>query len=350
MPKHPKFPVTETAEGKFRVNISALMSPTGRQQRRFFDKRADAEKFAGKLRTQYREGERSGVISRRVAMEAVEAMRILAPLEISLIEAAREILALRMANDNPETFGERFARIMPLGEEHWSELYTREIRKMGGRLPAWFREMRCSAITTPIIVKALNDAALVALSTQETRMRLVYAILRYKPRHRASRVVAILSREQVAAIFTACENEQETWACALMIYAGIRPAVEDGEITRLDWADISKDSIFISNLVAKTNTERLIPITPALARLIHGHPSEGSVVPANWKRRVDRIRKQAGIMGMHDVTRHTFASHFLAAYGEDVCKNAMGHTAGSRTLFKHYRRAISEKDGLSFFE
>ena len=73
------------------------------------------------------------------------------------------------------------------------------------------------------------------------------------------------------------------------------------------------------------------------------------MIPTGWPRRIARIRRKAGVHGEQDITRHTFASHFLVAFGEDAAKNAMGHTAGSRTLFKHYRRAVSEEDGKLFF-
>jgi integrase len=57
----------------------------------------------------------------------------------------------------------------------------------------------------------------------------------------------------------------------------------------------------------------------------------------------------AEIASMHDVCRHTFASNFLAAQGEDATKQAMGHTAGSATLFRHYRRAVTRDAGAKYF-
>jgi integrase len=52
---------------------------------------------------------------------------------------------------------------------------------------------------------------------------------------------------------------------------------------------------------------------------------------------------------MQDVLRHTFASHYLAAFGEDAAKQALGHAAGSTTIFRHYRRAVTESQGKAFF-
>lgn len=50
-----------------------------------------------------------------------------------------------------------------------------------------------------------------------------------------------------------------------------------------------------------------------------------------------------------DATRHTFASNHLVAFGEAATQAAVGHTEGSRTLFKHYRRAIPEDAGAKYF-
>jgi integrase len=83
--------------------------------------------------------------------------------------------------------------------------------------------------------------------------------------------------------------------------------------------------------------------------LLKGHPASGPVAPAGWRRSWQRIRKEAGIGHMQDVLRHTFASHYLAAYGEDAAKQALGHAAGSTTLFRHYRRAVTELQGKAFF-
>ncbi len=99
----------------------------------------------------------------------------------------------------------------------------------------------------------------------------------------------------------------------------------------------------------KTGTDRHIPITPRLRRLIKDHPQDGPVIPANWRRVYKKLRRAAGIRREQDITRHTFASNCLAAYGEHAAKQALGHTANSSTLFRHYRAAVTEAAGKKFF-
>lgn len=178
----------------------------------------------------------------------------------------------------------------------------------------------------------------------------ILAIVGFRPRHRKSSDIAILSVSQCAKLLRVCERRDELRVVALLLFAGIRPDSENGEIGRLDWAAVGKDYIDITQTVSKTSSDRHIPITPRLRRLIRGHPAEGPVCPPNWRRAWQRIRRDAGIAEMSDVCRHTFASNFLAWRGEDATKSAMGHTAGSTVLFRHYRRAVQKAAGERFFK
>ena len=61
------------------------------------------------------------------------------------------------------------------------------------------------------------------------------------------------------------------------------------------------------------------------------------------------MRRAAGLHKEQGITRQAFSRNFLAAYGEHAAKQAMGHTAGSSTLFRAYRRAITELMGRKYF-
>jgi integrase len=152
--------------------------------------------------------------------------------------------------------------------------------------------------------------------------------------------------KQCAAMLRACRSAAERHAVSLLMFAGIRP---DGELGRIDWADVGADNIVVHPETSKTGSDRFIPLTARLRRLLRGHPASGSVIPPNWQRRVQAIRKAAGIAGEQDITRHTFASHFLACHSEDETKRAMGHTQNSQTLFRHYRRAVTTEAGRKYF-
>ncbi len=347
MPKRPDFKAIETESG-WMISVPPSMSSTGKRERRFFEEPSHAEVFAKKLRGKYARGERGVVIDTAGASDAAEALAILAGTGITLTDAAKAALAAHQAGGKSEPFRVRYERAVLEGEARWRPSYLRDM----GKLPDWvsegFMDRQCSTITKDAVLLELKECGTKAQSTLQQRARYISAILGHKERHRKSKEIVILTDEQVEKMIAAAVTPQEQFTVGLLLFAGIRPSVEDGEITRLDWSAVGKKEIYIAPDVSKTGSDRHIPITPRLARMIEGHPKEGTVLPANWRRVYKRLRAAAGTKAS-DVTRHTFASHYLAAYGEEKTKAAMGHTQDSRTLFRHYRVAVTEAAGKTYF-
>jgi integrase len=349
MARRPELKAAKTESG-WMVSIPPKMTASGKRERRFFGENENkAERFASSLRTKFNSGLRGSVLDAATALQAQEALKILAPLNVSLVEAARLVEAQAKATGSRETFRERWERYQSAHELNWREIYASEIAK----IPQWvgeeFMEMRIYSITNESIESALMANGSKAKSTLKRRSTIIRAVISGKSKERRADKIEVMTAGQCGAMLRACEDAAERRAVALLLFAGIRPDVEFGEISRLDWACVGENEIYIAHDVSKTGTDRHIPITPRLCRLLRGHPKEGGVLPANWKRKCDRLRKAAGISGKSDITRHTFASHFLAAYGEKAAKSAMGHTAKSDTLFRHYRRAVTEAAGKKYF-
>jgi integrase len=330
------------------VSIPAGMTANGQRRRKYFPGKTAAEKFAASLRQQHGAGLRGSMIPLSLAHQAAEAARILEGSGISLVEAARSAVTKIATTASRETFRDRYARAMLWGEEHWRDRYRSDMEK----LPRWapsLLPLACGVIDRERIETALQESGTLARSTLDTRARYVSAVLGFRERHRKTTEIQILTKDQQKAVLGACQTPDERRAVALLLYAGIRPDAESGEISRLRWANVGESEIYVPPEASKTGMDRLIPIRPVLRRALKGHPKEGKVIPANWKRTWARIRKDAAIAHLQDVMRHTFASHYLAAYGEDATKAALGHSAGSTTLFRHYRRAVAEAQGKAFF-
>lgn len=348
MAKAPRFIPISTPDG-FCISIPASMSSTGTRERKFFSREFDAEKFAKTLRGQYQRGERGGVISFELALDAARASKILEPLGMSLTAAAQAVAAQHRATDSGETFRERYLKAVREGEERWSARYSGDM----GKLPLWVggtvMDARCSVLTPAMLRAAVMENGAKAESTIHSRLRYVMAVFNHRPRYRKISSIQIMTKKQCRQMLRATESPEERRALALLLFAGIRPSAEDGEITRVEWDMVGKKEIYLPEDVTKTGSDRHITITPRLRRLIKGHPKDGPVIPANWRRVYRRLRQAAGLTNEQDITRHTFASHFLAAYDEKATKAAMGHTEGSSTLFRHYRKAVIEKDGLKYF-
>ncbi len=331
------------------VSIPSSMSGTGKRVKRYFPSEQLAGQFAKKLRSDYHAGLRGATISPELAMMAARAAAMLEPLGLNILDAARMAADQYRAVNSPETFRERWQRYQHDHEMHWRSIYADQVARMPNWLGEDFMGMKVAGIT-PEIVRAAILKKSRAKSTVALRTRMVNAVISERGKERRADKIEVMTDCQCRLLLLSARRDRdETRTVAMLLFAGIRPNAEDGEITRLDWSNVGETEIYVPHDVSKTGTDRHIPITPRLARWIKGHPTEGKIIPSGWKRKWTRLRAAAGISYKKDVTRHTFASHFLAAFGEDRAKAAMGHTPNSDTLFRHYRRAVTEGRGRVYF-
>jgi integrase len=334
------------------VSVPPSSSGSGKRIRRFFETEKLADAHGAKLRADYHKGLRAGVLEVKTAMLAAEAKKLLDPHNLSILDAAKMVVAQIEASGSTETFKERYDRFVVEMEPHWSPRYSHDMGKLVNWTGGEFFKLRVSEITPQRIKQALRDNGATAASTLDNRARYVSAVLKARGGRKRRKEIKILSVRHCAALLRASKTREERWAVALLLFAGIRPSAEDGEISRLQWEavdSVDQGHIYVSAEVSKTNTDRHILITPRLARLLKEHPKGGPVVPANWPRVYARLRKDANLGREQDLLRHTFASNFLVAYGDDRCKEAMGHTPGSTTLFRHYRRSVVPAAGEKYF-
>jgi integrase len=282
-------------------------------------------------------------------LQATEAISILEGTGVGLVEAAK-IVAKQMATSGAqETFSQRYDRAVLDGEGRWSKRYRQDMDRLLRWLPKKFLSLPCGTIDRAVVEAALVQDRPLARSTIDARATRVLAVLHYRERHRKNTEIKILTLAEVEAVLGHCQSVEERRVVALLAFAGIRPDAESGEIARLDWEAVGEKEIYIAPATSKTGSDRHIPLTPRLRAEIDGHPASGPVLPAGWRRSWQRIRKAAGIAGEQDILRHSYASHILAATSEEHAKQCLGHAAGSSTLFRHYRRAVTRADGLGYF-
>jgi hypothetical protein len=337
------------------VSVPPTMSPDGQRRRRYFSGddagKKKAEKFAAAIKAAYHKGERGGLLRPAEAVMAAEAIRILAPTGLSLVEAARQALERWQAHEgSEETFEQRWLAFTAKMEAHWRPRYERDMGKIPRWVPAAFMKRRVAEITPGVLRAAVMAGGAKAEATIQARETRIRSVLAGRGGKRKAVKVALLSREELARLkWEARKDPAVRRVVGLLLFAGIRPAVEDGEITRLEWEAVGKTEIYVGHEVSKTGSDRHIPLGRRLRWWLRGHPAAGPVTPPNWKRKYEGLRRAAGIGAGQDLTRHTFASHYLAVHGEQETKQAMGHTAGSDTLLRHYRRAVTKAQGLRYF-
>ncbi len=333
------------------VSVPPDLAADGRRHRKFFgDDKRKAERYAQELRTRYHKGERQTLLRPEDAAQAAEALRLLEPTGMSLLDAAKAARDRWEGNRSTETVRERWLAFTKEMEAHWRPRYAADM----GKIPRWvtseFMEMRLHEVTTEKLEAALRAGRKIGPGTVKARRVRIESMLAGRGGKRRAVKVALLSREELARLKWAARREPELRrVVGLLLFAGIRPGAEDGEISRLQWEAVGKTEIYIAHEVSKTGSDRHIPLGRRLRWWIREHPAEGPVVPAWWKVKWQRLRRDAGIGAGQDLSRHTFASHYLAVHGDQETKQVMGHTAGSDTLLRHYRRAVTKAQGMRYF-
>jgi integrase len=171
----------------------------------------------------------------------------------------------------------------------------------------------------------------------------------------------IRRRKGIAATFTAAQArdlmehfegfEGGRWVpyFALCLFAGIRPGVPDGEITKLspDAVCVDTGTISVSAEVSKVREPRRVAIQPNLAAWLGAYPLERfPIVVADFQKRRAKFAKRFGLT--HDVLRHRFISMFVAKY------RSMGDAAlqagnSESIIRKHYLDLKSQAEAEEFF-
>lgn len=136
---------------------------------------------------------------------------------------------------------------------------------------------------------------------------------------------------------------------ALCLFAGIRPGVPDGEISRLtpEMVDLEKGEINITAEVSKVSEPRTTIIQPNLAAWLRAFPLNGSAVPlGDFKKRRQAMWRKLGLT--QDVMRHTFISMFVAKF-RSIGEAAIQAGNSEAIIRRHYLNLKSKEEAEKFF-
>lgn len=161
---------------------------------------------------------------------------------------------------------------------------------------------------------------------------------------------AILEVEQAEAILAICEYSMPSAVpyLAVGLFAGIRPY----EMRRLRPENFRNGYVYLDADIAKTSSERTIPIRENLAAWLEKYPPTVGVSSASDIALVKLLRSLCNAVGVRDrkdILRHSYASYAYEMTG-DAAKVAaeLGHTDTSM-LFKHYRGLVPPGSGKRYF-
>jgi hypothetical protein len=136
---------------------------------------------------------------------------------------------------------------------------------------------------------------------------------------------------------------------ALCLFAGIRPDLYEGEISKLDPKSVRLDTgvIHIEPEVSKVRMKRIITIQPNLTAWLQAYPLDDfPIMPVGFRRLRLKFRKHFKLS--HDVLRHTFISMFVGKF------RSMGDAAlqagnSEAIIRKHYLDLKNPAEAEEFF-
>lgn len=154
---------------------------------------------------------------------------------------------------------------------------------------------------------------------------------------------------ELMAFFETYEGGRWVPYFALCLFAGIRPGVPDGEITKIKPEDVNLETgiIAISADVSKVREPRRITIQPNLAAWLRAYPlKKFPIVVGNFKKRREKFRDRFNLS--HDVLRHTFISMFVGKF-RSIGEAAIQAGNSESIIRKHYLDLKSPTEAEEFF-
>ncbi len=326
----------------------------------------EADDFAAGLRSQrQKEGEAAFSIPASLRVEAVECAEILRPYSATIREAcqwyAEHVLKYRNTPTVAEIVGKLIADTGAAGRRG---LTTKDLRYRLGVFSKTFGTRKLSEITLPELQAWSNDPTLSARS-RITMLTKVSQLYRYAEKHGwcekniAANVArpdapdgepGFLSVEKCAKLLECAPAHDLLSYVALGLFAGIRAA----ELRRLTWdkVKLTEGIIIVDGSVAKTKSRRIIELheTARAWLTLCGKRSGPVVEPVNFRKRLDSLRKDAGLVkGWPDnALRHTAATYTYALSQDAVRVSAMLGNSPD-VLHRHYRGLATKADAEKFF-
>ena len=161
-----------------------------------------------------------------------------------------------------------------------------------------------------------------------------------------------LSGAQCAEIMEWAENEHGGVLVpfiALCLFAGIRPDLYVGEISKLEPKHVRLDTgvITVEPEVSKVRMKRTVAIQPNLAAWLRAYPLESFPIwPRGFKRLRLTFRKKFNLS--HDILRHTFISMFVGKF-RSLGEAALQAGNSESIIKKHYLDLKTREEAEEFF-
>jgi integrase len=162
----------------------------------------------------------------------------------------------------------------------------------------------------------------------------------------------IFSLDELAALLNAAATRAADVIPMLVI--GALSGLREAEIKRLDWSEIDQKRgyIEVKSHKAKSARRRIVEMQPNLREWLRPYAGiTGAVVPANSRKKLDLVRKAAGLARWpKNGLRHSYASYRLAAiHDAPRVASELGHTS-PQMLYSTYRELVLPEEAERYWK
>jgi integrase len=296
--------------------------------------------------------------------DAIGAIVILKPFNISLGEAARFYASHHANVTGGKSVAQAVTELLKAKQgDGLSPLYLKDLRIRLTRFVDQFGTRKIAELGVDEIEEWLRDLN-VGPSTRNTfqlRLSVLFEFARRRHWCAENPILqvekakwkgvepGVLSPQQFAKLLQVADHETRPY-WLIGGWCGLRSA----ELERLEWADVDfeRELVEVSTAKAKTAARRHVTIRPALLSWLAAYRScVGAVCPVNLRQRLEADRERAGITNWpFNALRHSFASYHLEFFQQpgQLCVE-MGHI-DQGLVARHYRRRVSPEAAKAWWE
>ena len=245
-------------------------------------------------------------------------------------------------------------------------MYVADLKKRLAKFSADFGERRIAGITVEELDNWLRNldcgpksranfrANVGVMFSYAERRRVIDSnpVLRTAQPKLVDKPPEIFSVDELAALLhKALSNAPDVVPMlAIGAFAGLREA----EIRRLDWSEVDqrRGYIEVTSAKAKSARRRIVEMQPNLRDWLRPYARmTGAVVPVNARKKLDTIRKDAGLTRWpKNGLRHSFASYRLAAiHDAPRVASELGHTS-PHMLYSTYRELVLPEEAQRYWQ
>ena len=319
------------------------------------------------------------VLDERTLLQVAQAVEILSPYNVSLIDCVREWALERERPKNGQaawTFAEGAKRLLKERKDHGAA--PQYLHHLGGQLNAFsevFGSQSLSEITTEAIEHWLdhrrtkNYKKLISPATRTNWRRDLgmvwrFAMLRGFANHNPATLLGRAKRNETDVSFLPVETVERLFQdakktkslevrevltfSALALFAGLRTS----EILRLDWSLINLQTNLIEiRAKGRTRRRRLVSIPANLkAWLEFFSVAQGLVITIKPRRIRTTLKMLTSDVSLaKNVLRHSWFSYHLALHENQALTQHEGGHASADILFRHYRALVTKEAATRFF-